>query len=250
MSYAYPYDQHGEPIVARATESARAAFIRRTYTHLAGAVLAFVAIEWVVFNFLLPDAASAISAARFMSSPVTWLLLLLAFVGVGTLARWWAQNGTSPGMAYAGLALYVVLEAAIFVPLLCVALYFLPPDVSRSVLGQAGVLTLALFGGLTAVVFVTRKDFSFLAPVLACAGFLIFGLIIAGMFFGGPGLSLWIAFIAVALACGSILYTTSNVMLHYRTNQHVAAALDLFAAVAYLFYNILWILIQLAGNRE
>jgi FtsH-binding integral membrane protein len=48
----------------------------------------------------------------------------------------------------------------------------------------------------------------------------------------------------IALACGYILYDTSNVMRHYRTNQHVAAALALFAAVMLLFWYVLRILID------
>ncbi len=43
----------------------------------------------------------------------------------------------------------------------------------------------------------------------------------------------------IALACCSILYSTSNVLHHYRIGQHVAAALALFAAVALLFWYIL-----------
>jgi len=42
----------------------------------------------------------------------------------------------------------------------------------------------------------------------------------------------------IALACGYILFHTSNVMHHYRIGQHVAAALALFAAVALLFWYI------------
>ena len=38
------------------------------------------------------------------------------------------------------------------------------------------------------------------------------------------------------------LYHTSNVMLHYRTDQHVAAALALLAAVALLFWYVLRIM--------
>jgi uncharacterized protein len=59
---------------------------------------------------------------------------------------------------------------------------------------------------------------------------------------------LLIAFAMVALASVAILYQTSNVIHHYRTDQHVAAALALFAAVATLFYYILWILIQTSGR--
>jgi FtsH-binding integral membrane protein len=43
----------------------------------------------------------------------------------------------------------------------------------------------------------------------------------------------------IVLACGYILYDTSNVLYHYRIGQHVAASLALFASVALLFWYIL-----------
>jgi FtsH-binding integral membrane protein len=43
----------------------------------------------------------------------------------------------------------------------------------------------------------------------------------------------------IALACGYILYDTSNVLHHYRIGQHVAASLSLFASLALLFWYIL-----------
>src|SRR5687768_17279704 len=106
MSYAYEMDQ---PLAIRAAASERAGFIRRTYLHLAGAILAFVAIEFLIFNLF-----SMAQLDRYMvtmySSPWSMLVILLAFIGVGYLARWWAYNGTSQAMAYTGLALYVVFE--------------------------------------------------------------------------------------------------------------------------------------------
>lgn len=45
-----------------------------------------------------------------------------------------------------------------------------------------------------------------------------------------------------------ILYYTSQVMLHYRTDQHVAAALALFAAVATLFWYILRIVMAVSSR--
>ncbi len=44
-------------------------------------------------------------------------------------------------------------------------------------------MTGAVFGGLTLSVFVTRKDYSFLGPVLSLGFMLAFGVIIAGMIF-------------------------------------------------------------------
>jgi FtsH-binding integral membrane protein len=50
----------------------------------------------------------------------------------------------------------------------------------------------------------------------------------------------------IALACGYVLYHTSNVLHHYRLGQHVAAALALFASVALLF----WYILQLFMSRR
>jgi FtsH-binding integral membrane protein len=52
----------------------------------------------------------------------------------------------------------------------------------------------------------------------------------------------------VALMCGFILYNTSNVLHHYGTHQHVAAALELFASVALLFWYILRIVMLSREN--
>jgi FtsH-binding integral membrane protein len=65
---------------------------------------------------------------------------------------------------------------------------------------------------------------------------------------GGGGLGLWFSVAMVVLAGGFILYDTSNVLHHYRTDQHVAASLALFASVALLFWYVLRIL--LASSRD
>ena len=106
------------------------------------------------------------------------------------------------------------------------------------VIPKAGVVTVVLFAGLTGVVFVTRKDFSFLRGVLGVAGLCAIGLIVAGALFGfTPGL--WFTVAMIGLACGYVLYYTSNVLHHYRPDQHVAASLALFAAIALLFWYVL-----------
>jgi FtsH-binding integral membrane protein len=43
----------------------------------------------------------------------------------------------------------------------------------------------------------------------------------------------------IALAGGAILYDTSNVLHHYPEDRYVAAALELFASVALLFWYVL-----------
>ena len=58
---------------------------------------------------------------------------------------------------------------------------------------------------------------------------------------GGVSLGLWFSVAMVVLACGIILYNTSNVLHRYNTEQYVAASLTLFASIALLFWYILQI---------
>jgi FtsH-binding integral membrane protein len=218
-----------------AREYERAAFIRRTYGHLAGAVLAFTALECALFQSGIAD---AIVRTLFIGSNFSMLLLMIAFVGVGYLAQSWARSPLSVGVQYLGLGLYVVAEAFIFLPLLYIAVHFS----EQSVIPTAGILTLGLFGGLTLTVFVTRQDFSFLAPIICIGSFVALGVIIVACIFGFT-LGLFFSFAMVLLAATAILYNTSNILHYYRTDQYVAASLDLFASLALLFYYVLRILI-------
>lgn len=238
MSYALDYRR--SQTAAYAAASDRAAFIRRTYAHLAGAVLAFTMIEVAIFK-LLPEAVLNQTLGLFRS-PVGMIALLIGFIAIGWVARSWAHQGGSQGIQYLGLALYVLFEALIFVPILYVVTRILPPEQGEHILQEAVIMTLSLFGGLTAAVLITRKDFSFLGNILSIGCFLMLGFAIAALIFGF-NVGLLYCFLGVALACGFILYDTSNVLHHFRTDQHVAASLELFASIALLFYYILRILI-------
>jgi FtsH-binding integral membrane protein len=234
MSRAFEYPV----IAAHAPADARAAFIRRTYGHLAGAILAFVALEGLLLQ--IPGIEQVVLT---MSSGFVWLVILGAFMGVSWLANTWARSDTSPAMQYMGLGLYVAVESVIFLPILYIAKQYFPGAIPT-----AAVLTLMMFLGLTATVFITRHDFSYLGPILAIGGFLALGLIVVGILFLPNILGVFFCFAMVALASGYILYYTSNVLHHYRTDQHVAAALALFASVALLFWYILRIV--MAANRR
>src|SRR5262245_50271184 len=238
MSYAYEMER---PLASQAMASERVSFIRRTYLHLAGSILAVVAIEAVIF-MLIPAARVQDVMMSLFTSKLGMLGMVAAFIAVGFVARWWAYNGTSQAMAYAGLALYVVFWALWMVPILFVAIHYAGPKI----LGTAGIMTLGIFGGLTLTAFTTKKDFSFLGPILSVACFLMLGLIVAGILFGF-NLGLWFSFLGVAVAAGFILFDTSNIIHHFRTDMHVAAALELFASVALLFWYILNILLSMSG---
>lgn len=205
----------------------RAEFIARTYAHLFGAIVLFTFVE----IFLFSSGLAATIAESMLS--VNWLFVLGGFMIVGWLASRTAHNTTSKPMQYAALGGYVVAEALLFVPLLYIANYYAPGAIQ-----SAAFVTLIGFTGLTALVFFTRKDFSFLGGILRWGFIVALVLIVAGVLFGFQ-LGTFFSVAMVALAGGAILYDTSNILLHYPEDRYVGASLQLFASVALMFWYVL-----------
>lgn len=220
-------------IVANATETERVDFYKKTYMHVAMALLSFILVESTLIKVVPEEMVLQMVSTKFV-----WLFIIGAFwlasMFLNKLA--FAENKTTQ---YIGLGLYVVIEAIVFLPLIYIALLKIGPEVIK----QAGLITLFMFGGLTAVVFFTKTDFSFLRPALIIGGFIALGLIVAGALFGF-NLGLWFSVAMVALASGSILYQTNQIKDQYHTDQYVGAALQLFASVMLLFWYILRILMS------
>lgn len=239
-SYSNPYNAPSFSVAAAAADE-RATFITKTYLHLAGAIAALVALEAVLLQ--LPITNQLVG----MMGGMGWLIVLGAFMGVSWLANSWARSDTSPTLQYMGLGLYVVAEAVILLPILSMARYrdaIEGNSAFSGVIGTAGVATLGLFCVLTAVVFITRKDFSFMRSILMFSGFAAMGLIVCSIFIGFSLGSVF-TYAMIAFACGHVLYDTSNVLHHYRVGQHVAASLSLFASVALLFWYVLRIVMEM-----
>lgn len=226
MSYAAELEANVRP-VAEADVATRAEFIARTYTHLLGAVGAFTALE--VFFFTSGIAQSIIGGM----GRVGWLPLLGAFVLVSWIANSVAAKSTSRAAQYAALAAYVVIEAVIFVPLLFIANMKAP-----GVLASAVAVTALGFTGLSAIVFTTRKDFSFLGGLLRFIGFAVLATIVGAVIFNFT-LGTWFTIGMIVFAGGAILYDTSNVLHHYPEDRYVSASLSLFASVMLLFWYVL-----------
>jgi FtsH-binding integral membrane protein len=212
----------------------RARFIAKTYNHLFGAIAAFVAIEVALFT-----SGVAESIARAMLG-ANWLLVLGGFIVVSWIGSRVAHTSQSRGAQYAALGAYVVAEAIIFVPLL-----FIANAVAPGAIQSAGIVTMLGFGGLSAVVFYTKKDFSFLRSVVLFGGIIALVAIAAGAIFGFQ-LGTFFSVAMVGLAGAAILYDTSNVLHHFPEDRYVAAALQLFASVALMFWYVLQLILSLS----
>ena len=234
-NYNTNYQNNNTPeLVSYATNVEQATFYRKTYSHVAIALLAFIVVEAILIN-TVPESL----IFSMVSSPFVWLFILGGFWLGSMLANKWTQ-AQDKSTQYRGLGIYVLLEAIIFLPMIYIAI-----DLSDglAIISQAGIITLSLFAGLTAVVFLTRVDFSFLRTVWVVGGFIPLGLIVAGALFRFD-LGLWFSVAMVALAAGGILYETYNIKNVYSTDQYVGAALQLFSSVMLLFWYILRILLS------
>lgn len=218
--------------VGALTEEKRVAFYRKTYTHVALAVLLFIVVEFIFFQI-----PTVLELALSLTEGSLWLFMLIGFMIITSYAERMALKSTEKSVQYVALLLYVIAEAFIFIPLIFIALVVAESD-GFAILNQAAILTLSLFTGLSAIALLTKKDFSFLRSILTIGFCIALGLIVAGVLFGF-NLGLWFSVGMIALASGSILYQTSNMIHKYTEDQYVAASLGLFASLMLLFWYIL-----------
>ena len=213
--------------VGQLQSEARGEFITRTYNHLMGAIVLFTLFEVWLFTSGLAESIAQVLLGG------SWLLVMGAFMVVSWLASRVALTSESKGAQYGALGGFVIAEGIIFVPLLHIANSNFP-----GVIQSAAFTTLAGFTGLTAVAFITRKDFSFMRGILMWGGVVALVAIVSSILFGFE-LGTWFSAAMVAFAGAAILYDTSNVLHHYPMDRHVGAALQLFASVAMMFWYVL-----------
>ena len=220
------------PVAALSAED-RSNFIWKCYAHVVGAILAFAAIEVYLFT-------SGISAAIARPMLQNWWMVFGAFILGGWGATHVAHRVQSVQAQYAAFAVFIVLEALIFAPLLYIA-YMMEPGIIDS---AAGVTVLGCVG-LIATAMITRKDFSFLRGLLTWV-FILAMVAIVGSFIFGFQLGTWFSVAMIGFAGAAVLYDTSNIMHHYPQDKHVAASMQLFASIAMMF----WYVLQLFMSRD
>lgn len=228
---------HTQPVATRPDE-VRAEFMTRVYQHLVGAIVAFMAFEVLLFATGIAERLYDFVAG----SGVAWLLILGGFMLVSWLATSASHDILNPSRQYGGLFGLAAAEALIFAPFL--HMFFRVQD-SGTTVWAAAVISALGFMGLSAVGYTTRKDLSFLRPLLMWVGVSALVLIVAAIAFGFS-LGVWFSLAMIALAGGSILYQTQTILRRYPEEAYVGAAVQLFASVMLLF----WYVLRLLGSRE
>jgi FtsH-binding integral membrane protein len=245
-----------EGAVATLGVSDRVMFLRKTYAHLGGALIAFAVVTAVMMKYMTELSLKLSFAGR--SGMGSMIVVLLLFVAVSYGAQKLAMSQTSRGLQYLGLGISVILWSILVQPMIWMTIAkFGTTDVidvnnllspkATLVLGESAVITIAIFLGLTLTVFYTKKDFSFLRGALSIGMFFVIGMAFAGLIFGFSFGMLLSGFV-ILLMSGYILYQTSLIMNYFPPTMHVAAALMLFTTVVTLFIHVLRIVAEM--NRR
>ena len=223
------WGSYGAESAARASVSERMGFVRKVYALFFAATL--FAIGGVALGFAFPPLM--LEAARH-----PWIVLILMLGGVmGAQAV-----RHVPGLNLAALFGFTTLTGVIISPLIAVIRQVNPGSILA-----AGVLTVGIFGGLTAYVFISKRDFSFMRGLLV-TGLIV--IILTGLLniliIGSSALYFAGAVATLLLFSGFVLYDTSNIIRRYPTNEYVAGALALYLDA----FNIFLALLRILNSRN
>jgi modulator of FtsH protease len=109
--------------------------------------------------------------------------------------------------------------------------------------------TAVIFFALSAYVFKSRKDFSFIGGFLFAGMIVLLVAMLAAIIFQLPALSLAVSAGFMLLASGLILYETSNI-IHGGETNYVMATVSLYVSIYNLFVSLLHLLLAFSGNDD
>jgi FtsH-binding integral membrane protein len=209
----------------------RATLVRRTY----GLVFVGIIVTMLGATFALTQPALLMQSARH-----PFIGFLCFFAPLFLAQRWHKEFPRN-----IALTLLATFVCGVWIaPIL-----FYYNQTQPGVVGQAGLLTFATFGGLSLYATFSRRDFS------AWGGFFFVGLLVLivtsllNLFFRNPTASLWLAGGTIFVFGGLLVFDTWRIV---RTNQYgpgdyVLAAVSIFVDLLNLFLAILTLL---GGRRK
>lgn len=215
---------------AEASVAERMSFIRKVYALFFAASL--FAIGGVALGLTTP-------AVLDFAFGHPWIMLFMMIGGV------FAAQAVRHvrGLNLVALFGFTTLTGVMISPLM----YVVSMNNPASILA-AGVLTVGIFGGLTAYAFVSKRDFSFMRGMLMIGLVVVVLASLLNIFLTISAFSFAISAAALVLFSGFVLYDTSNIIRHYPVNEYIAGALSLYLDAFNIFLALINILN--AGDRD
>jgi FtsH-binding integral membrane protein len=220
----------GAETAAQAGVAERMAFVRKVYALFFAATL--FAVAGVGAGLMFPPLMIAIA----MHPWITFFVLIGGVYGAQAVRL-------VPVVNLLALFGFTTLTGLIISPAIAIYTRLNPASIL-----QAGVLTVGIFGGLTAYVFISKKDFSFMRGMVMTGLIVVFLAAALNLFIvGSSAFAFGISCAALLLFSGFVLYDTSNIIRRYPVNEYVAGALSLYLDAFNIFLALLRILN--AGRR-
>jgi modulator of FtsH protease len=229
--------------LARASSPVRLAFLRKTYSlFLAGIVSAAGGAMTALY------AGDPIPVGKGLAVPpiVAFVMQHMIIAFIVYLGGFFAMSAVrhKPKVNVVALLGFTFLSGLFIAPALFVASLMarMGATVSANPVRDAFLLATAGFTGLTAYVFVSKKDFSFLGGFLWMGILVLIGASLIGMFIGSQIFSLAIASVGVLLFGAYVLYDTSRLLHSDEPQSPIDAAIKLYLDFLNLFLFLLQIL--------
>jgi modulator of FtsH protease len=157
-----------------------------------------------------------------------------------------AASANKPQRALPAMLLFTTVNGAMLSPLLFAIAQGYVDGTGPGLIYNALFLTILIFAGLTAYVFVSKKDFSYLGATLTIGLFLVFGAMLVNLFVSSSSLDLALSIVIVILFSGFILVDTSRILKRSHEVPPTLAALSLYLD----FINIFLALLRILGGRR
>lgn len=214
----------------------RIAYLRKVYGLLSAAVACAI-LSGVAILELTPTTkfkyggkthvVPEIVLAMATNPALMWGSFAALFVGT-IVAGWVSQVKVVNVIALFGVSILMGVQMA---PFIMAAQIFahVGDTLSTAPVRDAFLLVGAVFGGVTAYVFTTKKDFSYLRAILSMGFLVVFVACILAAFIGSEIFTLAVCSVGALLAAGFLLWQTSSV-LHGDMDDPVGDALSCCAS--------------------
>ena len=190
---------------------------------------------------LLTSTITAAIAMNIGARPVNWILMIAIFLGMPFVINRFRNS-------LWGLLLTFIFTAFMGYVIGPILNLYLSLSNGPQIVTMAFGTTAAVFIGLSAYTFATKKDFSYMRSFLFTGLIVLLIAILANLFLMIPLLSLTISSVAVILMSGLILYDTSR-MIHGGETNYIMMTVSLYANIYVLFVHLLNLFSVMHGNE-
>ena len=211
------------------TGAERATLVRRTYSLVFASILVTIAgTAYAMTNQGMMDAVRA----------HPWIMLACTFVPL--ILSQVSRNSFPQNIGFVFLFTFAMgLYQAPFVAM--------AERASPGIALQAGLLTFAAFGTLTAYAFFSRRDFSAWGSFLTTGVIVLLVVLVIMGFTGSSAGYTWVAGIGVLIFSGLLVFDTWRMRNVYGPDDYVMAAVSIYLDLLNMF---MFILSLLSGGRK